>query len=149
MKSQIDRFSSPKLDYAESSGATFKRNNSEEKLEQSEETDQLQKTENLEEKSQFYGKLKTDYDETIYNVLTMKEKGFIKDDLPIRTGCFSPDGMYFSVGTNTKSIKMFSLDDILESLKPEEETGDLTSMRANEEIPVRFDHLNYHDGSIY
>lgn len=57
--------------------------------------------------------------------------------------------MYFSVGTNTKSIKIYSLDDILESLKPEEETGDLTSMRANEEIPVRFDHLNYHDGSIY
>lgn len=86
LKSQIDRFSSPKLDFAELSGATFKRNNSEEKLEQNEEIDQLEKTENFEEKSQFYGKLKTDYDETIYNVLTMKEKGFIKDDLPIRTG---------------------------------------------------------------
>lgn len=41
------------------------------------------------------------------------------------------------------------MNDILESLKPEEETGDLTSIRENQEIPVAFDQLNYHDGSIY
>lgn len=57
--------------------------------------------------------------------------------------------MYFSIGTNSRCIKICTLTDILESLKPEEETGDLTSMRTNQEIPVVFDQLNYHDGSIY
>jgi len=57
--------------------------------------------------------------------------------------------MFFAVGTNSKSIKICSLNDILEGLKPEEETGDLTSMRTNQAIPIVFDQLNYHDGSIY
>mmetsp|Transcript_11292 Transcript_11292/g.11245 ORF Transcript_11292/g.11245 Transcript_11292/m.11245 type:complete len:157 (+) Transcript_11292:3-473(+) len=57
--------------------------------------------------------------------------------------------MHFSLGTNSKSIKICSINDILESFITEEETGDFTSMRSNQEIPIQFDQLNYHDGSIY
>lgn len=34
-------------------------------------------------------------------------------------------------------------------MKPEKETGDLISVRDNQEIPIVFDQLNHHDGSIY
>lgn len=146
LKSQIDRFTSPKLDEGNATtGPVMKRNNSEE--EQSK--DASGRYSRFGERSQFHPKSVADYDETIYNLITMKEKGYVNDVLPIRAGCFSPDGMYFAIGTNSRCIKICSLNDILESLKPEEETGDLTSMHINQEIPIVFDQLNYHDGSIY
>lgn len=58
------------------------------------------------ERSEYLAKSVMNYDETLYNVLTMAEKGFVNDSLPIRTGCFSPDGMYFAIGTNSKCIKI-------------------------------------------
>lgn len=90
-----------------------------------------------------------DTDEMLYNIMTIREKGFINDTNPIRTGCFSPEGMHFTLGTNSKSIKICSINEILESFETEEETGDLTSNHANCQIPIAFDQLNYHDGSIY
>lgn len=143
LKSQIDRFSSPKFEVGSVyQGLTMKKNNSEEKK-------ATGRNFKFGEKSQLNTRSVLDYDESWYNVLTMKEKGFIADTQPIRTGWFSPDGMYFCLGTNSKWLKIWTLNDILESLKPEEETGDLTSIRENQEIPVVFDQLNYHDGSIY
>jgi len=81
LKSQIDRFTSPKYERAATSNMTMKRNNSEERLKQ-----EYDRHENQEERSQFYVKSAIDYDETIYNIHTMKEKGFLHDNLPIRAG---------------------------------------------------------------
>ena len=103
----------------------------------------------FEGRSQHHTRSVIDYEENSYNVMTMKEKGYVLDTMPIRAGCFSPDGMYFAIGTNSMWLKICSLTDIFESLKPERETGDLISTRDNQEIPIVFDQWNHHQGSIY
>lgn len=99
LKSQIDRFSNKFECASVSQVLTMKRNNSEE-------PEVPGRNFKIGEKSQFNTKSMIDYDESCYNVFTMKEKGYLADSLPIRAGCFSPDGMYFCVGTNSKCLKI-------------------------------------------
>ena len=47
----------------------------------------------------------------------MKEIAKIEDIQPIRAACFSREGEYFAIGTNSKSLKIFSLRNVLEKQK--------------------------------
>lgn len=44
----------------------------------------------------------------------MEEIGFIQDMQPIRTATFSPDGEMFAIGTNSRSLRLYSLKPIFE-----------------------------------
>jgi len=100
LKSHKERFSSQRLEdgHYSSSNLTMKRHNSD--VDQS--VSQTSKMMKYGERSELNVKSVMDYDETLYNIQTMKEKGFVTDPLPIRAGCFSPDGMHLSLGTNSK-----------------------------------------------
>eukprot|EP00357_Protocruzia_adherens_P010867 CAMPEP_0115023134 /NCGR_PEP_ID=MMETSP0216-20121206/32147_1 /TAXON_ID=223996 /ORGANISM="Protocruzia adherens, Strain Boccale" /LENGTH=807 /DNA_ID=CAMNT_0002396315 /DNA_START=140 /DNA_END=2566 /DNA_ORIENTATION=- len=71
----------------------------------------------------------------------LNEVGILNDMQPIRTSCFSPDGEFFVIGTNSKSVKICPLRDIME--KPYH-PGD-----GPHQIPVCFEQKNHHAGSIY
>ncbi|KAL4455394.1 hypothetical protein ABPG74_012546 [Tetrahymena malaccensis] len=61
----------------------------------------------------------------------------IQDSQPIRTAQFSPDGEFFALGTNSKSIKCFSIKEIVKNYRQNETS-----------LPV-WEKKNHHDGSIY
>lgn len=42
----------------------------------------------------------------------IEEIGLIQDVQPIRTACFSPDGGMFAIGTNSKSLKLYSIKEL-------------------------------------
>ena len=67
----------------------------------------------------------------------------IKDTNPIRAACFRPDGEYFAIGTNSKSLRIYSLKDILSLL---EGSSLETSMI---EPPSVIERKKHHQGSIY
>lgn len=77
------------------------------------------------------------------NYLDIVEIGLIRDSLPIRTAVFSSNGDYFALGTNTKSIKIYSLSSILDQ--------DIDSLleRPFEEVQLVWNKSNHHTGSIY
>ncbi len=45
----------------------------------------------------------------------MEEIGQIQDIQPIRTAAFSPDGEMFAIGTNSKSLKIYSLNPLFQT----------------------------------
>lgn len=66
----------------------------------------------------------------------------ITDPNIIRTCCFSRNGEYLSIGTNSKSVKIFSLQSTLD---------DCLSHRAfsTSPLPLLLEQKNHHQGSIY
>ena len=59
--------------------------------------------------------LKNCYDYYNYDITSLTLKKVISDTHPIRCCCFSPKGDYFAIGTNSKSVKIFDLNNILET----------------------------------
>jgi hypothetical protein len=94
-----------------------------------------------------------DHDFFDYNILTMEQKGVIVDKLPIRTGWFNRG--YMAIGTNSKCLKIWDISAILTQLeKPNELDEQYVGEEKQEihgifDIPVIFDQLNHHEGSIY
>ena len=54
-----------------------------------------------------------------FNVENLIEKGVLRDSQPIRTACFSHEGEYFAIGTNSQSVKICTLHNVLECLNQE------------------------------
>lgn len=82
-----------------------------------------------------------------FEINSMHPKGVLTDSLPIRAGCFN--GEYMAIGTNSKCLKICSIGQIIHSLNSDQfqlQEGDDESI---EEVPVIFDQLNHHEGSIY
>ena len=78
-----------------------------------------------------------------YEISSFSLSKIILDSHPIRTSCFSPKGDYFSIGTNSKSIKIFSLNNILQNFRSYKKITKETS------LPKLFEQKNHHLGSIY
>jgi WD40 repeat protein len=107
--------------------------------------------------------LKNCYDYYNYDITSLTLKKVISDTHPIRCCCFSPKGDYFAIGTNSKSVKIFDLNNILETFT--KKSNDLynqnppnknntNSLLANsklnkESISLIFEQKNYHFGSIF
>ena len=107
--------------------------------------------------------LKNCYDYYNYDITSLTLKKVISDTHPIRCCCFSPKGDYFAIGTNSKSVKIFDLNNILETFT--KKSNDLynqnppnknntNSLLANsklnkESISLVFEQKNYHFGSIF
>ena len=73
----------------------------------------------------------------------MKEIAQVKDVQPIRACCFNSDGDYFVLGTNSKSLKVCSLHNIVDGLIYNEQQG------REQYIDVVFEMKNVHYGSVY
>ena len=107
--------------------------------------------------------LKNCYDYYNYDITSLTLKKVISDTHPIRCCCFSPKGDYFAIGTNSKSVKIFDLNNILDTFT--KKSNDLynqnppnknntNSLLANsklnkESISLVFEQKNYHFGSIF
>ncbi|EAS04633.2 WD domain, G-beta repeat protein (macronuclear) [Tetrahymena thermophila SB210] len=72
-----------------------------------------------------------------YDYTELIEVCQIQDSQPIRTAQFSPDGEFFALGTNSKSIKCFSIKEIVKNYRKNETS-----------FPI-WEKKNHHDGSIY
>jgi len=68
----------------------------------------------------------------------MEEIGQIQDVQPIRTASFSPDGDLFAIGTNSKSLKIYSMRPLF-----------LQEAEVSQSIELIFEKNNHHFGSIY
>jgi WD40 repeat protein len=80
--------------------------------------------------------MKSCYDFYDYDICTLTERKVISDTHPIRTSCFSPQGDFFSVGTNSKSVKIFYIKPALEKFN-------------KKNVKLVFEQKNHHMGSIY
>ena len=84
----------------------------------------------------------------------LKERGILTDALPIRTGCFN--GEYMAIGTNSKNLKIWNISKFISEIENKNVPKNLeflpegeTRKNIVEEIPVIFNQLNHHEGSIY
>ena len=108
--------------------------------------------------------LKNCYDYYNYDISTLNLKKVISDTHPIRCCCFSPKGDYFALGTNSKSVKIYDLSSILDSLtkknniiynqiplnKENNTNSIISNSKANKEsISLFFEQKNHHFGSIF
>ena len=85
-----------------------------------------------------------DQEENKLSIKDLEERGIIEDIQPIRTGCFSPDGQFLAIGTNSKSIKIASIKNVIELL----ETASLHEGQKVD-VDIIFNQNNHHKGSIY
>ena len=53
------------------------------------------------------------------NIYNLAQKAMLIDSQPIRTACFSPNGNYIALGTNSKSMKICAIPNL--DLDEEEE----------------------------
>lgn len=89
-----------------------------------------------------------------YNIFNLRERGILIDKLPIRSGCFNRD--YIAIGTNSKCLKICNISNIINEIDKQNDLDEKlpgglrnTTHAGIEEIPVIFDQLNHHEGSIY
>lgn len=73
----------------------------------------------------------------------LREISQVKDQQPIRAACFNNDGDYFVLGTNSKSLKVCSLHNIVDGLVYNEQQG------RDQYIDIVFEMHNVHIGSVY
>ena len=97
--------------------------------------------------------MKSCYDFYDYDICTLTERKVISDTHPIRTSCFSPQGDFFSVGTNSKSVKIFYINPALEKFNKKNsynfKSNMKTSMASLDDVKLVFEQKNHHMGSIY
>ena len=67
----------------------------------------------------------------------------IEDSHPIRTSCFSPKGDCLAIGTNSKSLKIYSLSHVLSNFKK------YSGINSQTKMPLIFEQKNHHLGSLY
>jgi len=51
-----------------------------------------------------------------FDPLKVRELASVRDSHPLRTSCFNPDGDYFALGTNSKTVKICSMHNIVDEL---------------------------------
>ena len=101
--------------------------------------------------------MKNYYDYYNYDITSLALKKVIEDTHPIRCCCFSPKGEYFAIGTNSKSLKIFDLSFILDSINKRNfyskniKNNNITNNKNSykETIGMIYEQKNYHLGSIY
>ena len=78
-----------------------------------------------------------------YDISSYDLAKVVEDSHPIRTSCFSPKGDCLAIGTNSKSLKIYSLSHILSNFKKYSGINTATKM------PLIFEQKNHHLGSLY
>eukprot|EP00826_Nyctotherus_ovalis_P014840 TRINITY_DN14172_c0_g5_i1.p1 TRINITY_DN14172_c0_g5~~TRINITY_DN14172_c0_g5_i1.p1 ORF type:complete len:468 (-),score=123.66 TRINITY_DN14172_c0_g5_i1:790-2193(-) len=75
----------------------------------------------------------------------MTQRSMITDKQPIRTCCFSPEGELLAIGTNSMTLKICSIRDIVYSLDDKYKS----KLEGPLELPTVLEQRKYHNGSIY
>ena len=121
------------------------------------ENEKQKKLNSLSDLDQEEYRMKNYYDYYNYDITSLALKKVIEDTHPIRCCCFSPKGEYFAIGTNSKSLKIFDLSFILDSINKRNfyskniKNNNITTNNKNykETIGMIYEQKNYHLGSIY
>ncbi len=121
------------------------------------ENEKQKKLNSLSDLDQEEYRMKNYYDYYNYDITSLALKKVIEDTHPIRCCCFSPKGEYFAIGTNSKSLKIFDLSFILDSInkrnfysKNIKNNKNITNNKNYKEtIGMIYEQKNYHLGSIY
>ena len=121
------------------------------------ENEKQKKLNSLSDLDQEEYRMKNYYDYYNYDITSLALKKVIEDTHPIRCCCFSPKGEYFAIGTNSKSLKIFDLSFILDSInkrnfysKNIKNNNNITNNKNYKEtIGMIYEQKNYHLGSIY
>ena len=79
------------------------------------------------------------------DITKMAKRSMIVDKQPIRTCCFSPEGELLAIGTNSMTLKICSLKDIVYSLDDKYKS----QLEGPLELPTVLEQRKYHNGSIY
>ena len=77
-----------------------------------------------------------------YEISSYKLIQKVEDSHPIRTSCFSPKGDCLAIGTNSRSLKIYSMSHIITGFKK-------YSINNNIKMPLVFEQKNHHLGSLY
>ena len=78
-----------------------------------------------------------------YDISSYDLSKVIDDSHPIRTSCFSPKGDCLAIGTNSRSLKIYSLSHILSNFKK------YSGINTTTKMPLIFEQKNHHLGSLY
>ena len=78
-----------------------------------------------------------------YDISSYDLSKVIDDSHPIRTSCFSPKGDCLAIGTNSRSLKIYSLSHILSNFKK------YSGINSTTKMPLIFEQKNHHLGSLY
>ena len=78
-----------------------------------------------------------------YDISSYDLSKVIEDSHPIRTSCFSPKGDCLAIGTNSKSLKIYSLSHVLSNFKK------YSGINSQTKMPLIFEQKNHHLGSLY
>ncbi|MCQ2821527.1 MAG: WD40 repeat domain-containing protein, partial [archaeon] len=80
----------------------------------------------------------------------LKLRSIIQESSIIRTSCFNQDGDFLAIGTNSKSVKIFEMKSLLQSISPKGIKRNIQSEKTNLISPqLIFEQKNHHLGSIY
>lgn len=100
-----------------------------------------------EEKAQIHGKEGCfPYYNNIYDVSSFKLNLMITDTNPIRTSCFSSKGEFFALGTNSRSLKIYDMKNVLNQFNTKSIP---INNNSNATMPLVFEKANHHLGSLY
>ena len=78
-----------------------------------------------------------------YDISSLELSKIIGDSNPIRASCFSPKGDCLAIGTNSRSLKIYSLNHVLKNFKK------YSPINSETKMPLIFEQKNHHLGSIY
>ncbi len=78
-----------------------------------------------------------------YDISSYDLSKVIEDSHPIRTSCFSPKGDCLAIGTNSRSLKIYSLSHVLSNFKK------YSGINTSTKMPLIFEQKNHHLGSLY
>ena len=83
-----------------------------------------------------------------YDICSFTLSKKFEDTHPIRTSCFSPKGDYFAIGTNSKSLKIYSLKNVINNF---ENRIPIVQENIDSSIfsPLVFEQKKHHAGSLY
>ena len=79
------------------------------------------------------------------DVKKLSQRAVILDKQPIRACCFSPEGELLAIGTNSMTLKICSLKDVVYSLDDKYQC----QLDNTLDLPVVLEQRKYHNGSIY
>jgi len=104
------------------------------------------------DKEEYY--MKSQYEYYDYDIKSLVERKVIRDSHPIRACTFSPRGDYFALGTNSKSVKLFRMKNLIKGLKSKnsynfKDEGEENNNSTKESVSLIFEQKNHHLGSIY
>jgi len=79
------------------------------------------------------------------DISKLTQRSMITDKQPIRTCCFSPEGELLAIGTNSMTLIICSVKDIVYSLDDKYKS----QLEGPLELPIVLEQRKYHNGSIY